>query len=72
MRWAGHVAHMREKINAYVHNFGSLERRRRRGEGNIKMDPKEIGFEDVNWIHLSQDRDGWLALVNKIINLRGP
>jgi hypothetical protein len=49
-----------------------LERRRRRWEDNIKMDLREIGFGDVDWIHLAQDRDRWRALVNKIINLRVP
>jgi hypothetical protein len=24
---------------------------------NIKMDLREIGWEDVDWIHLAQDRD---------------
>jgi hypothetical protein len=39
--------------------------------GNIKMDIKETGWEDVDWIHLAQDRDLWWALVNTVINLRG-
>jgi hypothetical protein len=30
-------------------------RPRRRWEGNIKMDLREIGFGDVDWIHLAQD-----------------
>jgi hypothetical protein len=34
-----------------------LGRPRRRWEENIKMDLREIGFEDMNWIHLAQDRD---------------
>jgi hypothetical protein len=37
-----------------------LGRPRRRWEDNIKMDLSEIGFEDVDWIHLAQDRDKWL------------
>jgi hypothetical protein len=24
---------------------------------NIKMDPKETGWENVGWIHLAEDRD---------------
>jgi hypothetical protein len=28
-------------------------------EVNIKMDLKEIGWEDVDWIYLAQDRDQW-------------
>jgi hypothetical protein len=49
-----------------------LGRPRRRWEGNIKMNLSEIGFEDVDWIHLAQDRDRWRALVNTVMNLRVP
>jgi hypothetical protein len=28
-----------------------------RWEDNITMDLNEIGFESVDWIHLTQDRD---------------
>jgi hypothetical protein len=49
-----------------------LESPRRRWEGNIKMDLREIGFGDVDWIHLAQDRDRWRALVNTVMNLRVP
>jgi hypothetical protein len=31
-----------------------LGRPRRRWEDNIKMDLREIGFGDVDWIHLAQ------------------
>jgi hypothetical protein len=41
-----------------------LERFRRRWEENIKMDLREIGFGDVDWIHWAQDRDRWRAFVN--------
>jgi hypothetical protein len=30
---------------------------RRRWEDNIRMDLKEIGFGDVDWIHWAQDRE---------------
>jgi hypothetical protein len=49
-----------------------LGRPRRRWEDNIKMDLREIGFGDVDWIHLAQDRDRWRALVNTVMNLRVP
>jgi ribosome biogenesis protein Nip4 len=49
-----------------------LRRPRRRWEDNIKMDLGEIGFGDVNWIHLAQDRDRWRVLVNTVMNLRVP
>jgi hypothetical protein len=47
-----------------------LERPRRRWEDGIKMDLREIGCGGVEWTHLSQDRDRWLALVNAVMNLR--
>jgi hypothetical protein len=34
-----------------------LGRLRRRWEDNIKMDLREIGFGDVDWIRLTQDRN---------------
>jgi hypothetical protein len=49
-----------------------LGRPRCRWEDNIKMDLREIGFGDVEWIHLAQDRDRWRAPVNMIMNLRVP
>jgi hypothetical protein len=36
------------------------------------MDLREIGWEGVNWVHMAQDRDQWLAIVNTIMNLRVP
>jgi hypothetical protein len=44
-----------------------LGKPRRRWEGYIKMDLREIGLEGVDWIHLSQDRDQWQAIVNMVI-----
>jgi hypothetical protein len=49
-----------------------LGRPRRRWEDNIKMDLREIGFGKVDWIHWTQDRDRWRALVNTVMNLRVP
>jgi hypothetical protein len=36
------------------------------------MDLRETGFEDMNWVHLVQDRNQWKALVNTVINLGVP
>jgi hypothetical protein len=36
------------------------------------MDLKEIELDGTDWIHLAQDRDQWLALVNTIMKLRVP
>jgi hypothetical protein len=39
---------------------------------NIKMDPREIGWDVMDWINLAQNRDQWKALVNTVMNLRVP
>jgi hypothetical protein len=78
MRWAGHVARMGEKRNAYRLLVGKPEgkrplgRPRRRWVDNIKMALLEIGWGGVDWIGLAQDRDKWRALVNAVLNLRVP
>jgi hypothetical protein len=36
------------------------------------MDLREIGWDEVDWIDLAQDREGWRALVNTVMNLRVP
>jgi hypothetical protein len=74
MRWAGHVARMGEKMNAYSLLVGKrpLGRPRRRWVDNIRMDLGEVGWGDVDWIGLAQDRNKWRALVNSVLNLRVP
>jgi hypothetical protein len=78
MRWAGNVARMGEKRNAYRLLVGKpdgkrpLGRPRRRWVNNIKMDLLETGWGGVNWIGLAQDGDKWRALVNAVMNLRVP
>jgi hypothetical protein len=47
-----------------------LGRPRCRWEDNIKMDLQEVGCRGMDWVHLAQDKDRWLALVNVIMNLR--
>jgi hypothetical protein len=48
---------------------GPLERPRHRWENNIKMYLREIGFGDVDWVHMAQDRDRWRPLVNRVMNV---
>jgi hypothetical protein len=36
------------------------------------MDIVEMGWGDVDWIGLAQDRDRWRALVNLVLDLRVP
>ncbi|KAJ4450866.1 hypothetical protein ANN_02298 [Periplaneta americana] len=75
LRWAGHVARMGESRNAYRVLVGRPEgkrplgRPRRRWEDNIKMDLREVGYDDREWINLAQDRDQWRAYVRAAVNL---
>jgi len=50
----------------------SLWRPRRRWENNIKMDLQEVGGGRADWMELSQDRDGWRALVGTVRNFWVP
>ncbi|KAJ4451284.1 hypothetical protein ANN_02745 [Periplaneta americana] len=72
LRWAGHVAHMGEYINAYKVLVGKPEGKKTFGEDNIKMDLREVGYVYREWINLSQDRDQWRAYVRTAMNLRVP
>jgi hypothetical protein len=78
MRWVGHVTRMGEKRNGYRLLVGkpegkrSLGRPRCRWVDNIRMDVGEVGWGDVDWIGLVQDRNRCRALVNSVLNLRVP
>jgi hypothetical protein len=78
MIWAGHVARMGAKVNAYRILVGEpggkrpLGRPRRRWVDNFKMDLRDIGWDDMDWIVLAQDTDRRRALVNTGMNLRVP
>jgi hypothetical protein len=39
---------------------------------NITMDHGEVGWGNVDWIGVAQDRNRWRALVNSVLNLRVP
>jgi hypothetical protein len=36
---------------------------------DIRMDLREIGYDDVDWINLAQDRNYWRAYVDTVIIL---
>ena len=78
MRWAGHVARMRESRGQYRDLVGIREgkrplgRPRLRWEDSIKMDLQEVGCGVMDWIELAEDRDMLRALVNAVLNLQVP
>jgi hypothetical protein len=39
---------------------------------NIKIDLREIGWDDMDWIVLAQNRDQWRTFVNTAMNLQVP
>jgi hypothetical protein len=49
-----------------------LGRPRRGWVDDIRMDLGEVGWGDVDWIGLAQDRNRWRTLVNSVLNLRVP
>jgi hypothetical protein len=59
MRWAGHLARIGEKRNAYRFLVGRPEgerppgRPKRRWVDNIEMDLREIGWDGTDWIDLA-------------------
>jgi hypothetical protein len=78
MRWVGHVAQMGEKRNAYRILVGKPEGKRPPGRprlrwmDNIAIVLIEVGWDGMDWIDLTQDRDQWRALVNMVMNLQVP
>jgi hypothetical protein len=50
----------------------TLSRPRSRWVDNIKMDLSDIGWDGMDWIDLSQDRDQWRTYVHTVMNLRVP
>jgi hypothetical protein len=47
-----------------------LGRPRRCWVNTIRMDLVEVGWRDVDWVGLAENRDRWRALVNSVLNLR--
>jgi hypothetical protein len=69
---------MGERRGAYRVLMGKLEERRplerprRRCEDNIKVNLREVGWGNIDWINLAQGRDRWRAVVNSVMNFRVP
>jgi hypothetical protein len=69
---------MGENRNSYRLLVGKPEGKRplgiprRRCVDNIRMDLGEVGWSDVEWTDLAQDRNRLNALVNSVFNIRVP
>jgi hypothetical protein len=49
-----------------------LGKSRRRRMNNIKINLGQIGWCEMDWFDLAQDKDQWKALVDMVMNLRIP
>jgi hypothetical protein len=64
---------MGEKRNAYWLLVGKPEGKRPLGRSTRRwVDLGEVGWGDVDWIGMAQDRNRWRALVNSVLNLQFP
>ena len=78
LRWAEHVARMKQSRNVYRVLVGkpygkrTLGRPRRRWEDNTEMDLREVDCNPGDWIDLAEDRDQWPAYVRAAMSLRVP
>jgi hypothetical protein len=77
LKWTGYVAATGEVRYAYnlvgkTKGETPFGRPRGRGEDNIRMDLREMGWKSVDWMQVAQDRDQWRALVTTVMNLRVP
>jgi hypothetical protein len=63
-----------EVVREVIINFTMLPmgKPRRRWVDSIRIDLGEVGWGDVDWIGLAQDRNRWRALVNSVLNFRVP
>jgi len=72
----GYVARIGEGRSVYVVLVGRPEgkrplgRPRLRWEDDIKMDLREIGIDEANWIRLAQNSVRWLVFMSTGMNLR--
>jgi hypothetical protein len=46
-----------------------LGKPRHRWEDSIRMVIGEIGWGDMDWIHLAENSDQWQALMNTVMNI---
>jgi hypothetical protein len=78
MIWARNLARMRENRSSYRILVGNPESMRslgkpsRRWEDNIKIGLKEIGWSDMDWIDVTEDKDQWRVHMFTAMNIRVP
>jgi len=41
-------------------------------QNNISLDVREMGLQDVDWMHVAQDMYKWQAPVNMVMNIWVP
>jgi hypothetical protein len=76
IRWAGHVALMREErkvckvLDGKPKERDHSEKRGVDGRMRSKWILGRLAGGGVEWIHLAQDRDRWRAVVNAVMNNR--
>jgi len=75
MRWAGLMARAGDRRGVYRVLMGnpegkiSLGRPGSRLGDNIKINFQQVGWRDMDWIDVAQDRERWRAVVNAVMNL---
>jgi hypothetical protein len=75
MRWAGHETRKGDITrNAHKILVGKDDGKRpferpRHRQDNIRMDLREVGWEDMDWMHLDQDMDQWRSVMNTVMTL---
>jgi hypothetical protein len=77
MRWAGHVARMRDRRGIYSVLVGKLSERDNLEDPGVdgKIILRQIFKKwdgDMDWIDLFQDGDSWRAFVKTVMNIRVP
>jgi hypothetical protein len=74
MDWACIMHEMRNAYNIFLGKPGGKRplRRPRHRWKDIRINPEEIVWEGVHWIHLAQNGDQWWTYVNTAVNLQVP